>query len=99
MRWKHAMHLIRLLLAIRGVLLLAGVTVLREGFVPMHVEEHRERLLAVRRGEVPWEEVNAWRLRLHREFDAAVATTRLPKRPDYERANSYLLRVRRSMVS
>ena len=55
-RWKHAMHLIRLLLS--------GVTVLREGFVPMHVQEHREHLLAVRRGEAPWEEVNAWRLRL-----------------------------------
>ena len=90
-RWKHAMHLIRLLLS--------GVTVLREGFVPMHVEEHRERLLAVRRGEVLWEEVNAWRLRLHREFDAAFATTGLPERPDYERANAYLLRVRRSMVA
>jgi uncharacterized protein len=90
-RWKHAMHLIRLLLS--------GVTVLREGFVPMHVEEHRERLLAVRRGEVPWEEVDAWRLHLHRAFDAAFATTRLPERPDYERANAYLLRVRRSMVS
>jgi uncharacterized protein len=90
-RWKHAMHLIRLLLS--------GVTVLREGFVPMDVEEHRERLLAVRRGEVPWEEVNAWRLRLHREVDAAFATTGLPERPDYEQANAYLLRVRRSMVS
>ena len=90
-RWKHAMHLIRLLLS--------GVTVLREGFVPMDMEEHRERLLAVRRGEVPWEEVDAWRRRLHRAFDAAFATTGLPERPDYERANAYLLRVRRSMVS
>ena len=45
------------------------------------------------------EEVDAWRLRLHREFDAAFATTGLPERPDYERANAYLLRVRRSMVS
>jgi hypothetical protein len=79
-------------------LLLSGMTALREGFVPMHVEEHRERLLAVRRGEVPWEEANAWRLHLHRAPDAAFATTRLPERPDYERANAYLLRVRRSMV-
>ena len=53
-KWKHAMHLIRLLLS--------GVTVLREGLVPVRVEEHRERLLAVRRGEVPWEEVNAWQI-------------------------------------
>jgi hypothetical protein len=38
-------------------------------------------------------------MRLHRDFDAAFATTRLPERPDYERANAYLLRVRRSVVS
>ena len=90
-KWKHAMHLIRLLLS--------GVTVLREGLVPVRVEEHRERLLAVRRGEVPWEEVNAWRLRLHEEFAAAFAATRLPERPDWQQANAFLLKARRSMVS
>ena len=53
-KWKHVMHLIRLLLS--------GIGVLRDGFVPVRVEEHRERLLAIRRGEVPWEEVEDWRL-------------------------------------
>ena len=48
-KWKHAMHLIRLLLS--------GITVLREGVVPVRVDEHRDRLLAIRRGEMPWEEV------------------------------------------
>ena len=90
LKWKHAMHLIRLLLS--------GVTVLREGFVPLQVGPHRERLLAIRRGEVPWEEVNAWRLSLHGAFDAALAATRLPERPDYERANAFLIEARRSMV-
>lgn len=90
LRWKHAMHLIRLLLS--------GVTVLREGFVPVRVEDNRERLLAVRRGEVPWEEVNAWRLQLHGAFATAFATTRLPDRPDWERANAFLINARRSMV-
>ena len=89
-KWKHAMHLIRLLLS--------GVTVLREGFVPLCVEEHRERLLAIRRGAVPWEAVNAWRLELHREMDAALATTKLPDQPDYTKANDLLVRARRSMV-
>lgn len=87
---KHAMHLIRLLLS--------GVTVLREGFVPVQVDQYRDRLLAIRRGEMPWEEVNAWRLDLHREFDAAFETTRLPEQPDYGRVNSFLVRARRSMV-
>lgn len=86
-KWKHVMHLIRLLLS--------GVGVLRDGFVPVAVGEHRERLLAIRRGEAPWDEVEDWRLRLHREFDAAFETTKLPERPDYERANAFLLRARR----
>ncbi len=89
-KWKHAMHLLRLLLS--------GVTVLREGYVPMRMDAHRERLLAIRRGEVSWEEVNAWRLSLHKELDAAFAGTRLPERPDYERANAFLIKARRSMV-
>lgn len=90
LKWKHAMHLIRLLLA--------GVRVLTEGVVPVRVEEHRERLLAIRRGEVPWEEVNAWRLDLHQRFDRAYETTRLPDRPDYRWANDFLVRARRSAV-
>jgi hypothetical protein len=89
-RWKHAMHLVRLLLS--------GITVLREGFVPIEVAEHRERLLAVRRGELDWREVNEWRLSLHGEFDRAFAATPLPERPDYDRANRFLLAARRSMV-
>jgi predicted nucleotidyltransferase len=90
-KWKHAMHLIRLLIA--------GVTALRDGHVPVDVGEHRERLLTIKRGELPWEEVNAWRLALHAEFDRAVESTALPDRPDYEKANAFLVRARRSMVS
>jgi uncharacterized protein len=87
-RWKHAMHLIRLQLA--------GITALSEGRVPVRVEdEHRERLLAIKRGEVPWEKVEAWRLELHERFDRAFAATALPDRPDYRWANDYLIRARR----
>ena len=89
-KWKHVMHLIRLLLA--------GVTVLREGTVPVHVGEHRAKLLAIKQGEVPFEEVESWRLELHRQFDAAAESTKLPERPDYERANAFLIRARRSVV-
>jgi predicted nucleotidyltransferase len=89
-KWKHAMHLIRLLLS--------GVTVLREGFVPLNVEQHREKLLAIRRGEIPWEEVNVWRLELHKGFEDAYATTSLPEAPDYERVNDFLVRARKSMA-
>lgn len=89
-RWKHAMHLIRLLLS--------GVTALREGFVPVRVGEHRDMLLTVRRGEMEWDDVDAWRLQLHREFDEAFANTQLPERPDYEWANAFLIRARKSAL-
>lgn len=89
-KWKHAMHLIRLLLS--------GITVLKEGFVPVSVGEYRQQLFAIRCGEVPWEEVNQWRLSLHQQFDRAFADTQLPERPDYEKANDFLIQARRSMV-
>ena len=57
-KWKHAMHLVRLLLA--------GVTILEEGTVPVAVGEHRGRLLDIRHGRADWEDVNDWRLELHR---------------------------------
>ena len=89
-KWKHPMHLIRLLIA--------GIRTLREGAVPVAVEEYREELLAIRRGEMPWNEVDSWRLRLHEEFDRAYQETSLPERPDYDRANAFLIRARRTMV-
>jgi uncharacterized protein len=89
-RWKHAMHLIRLLLS--------GITILKEGLVPVRVEADRAELLAIRNQELDWEAVNAWRLRLHQEFDRAFANTHLPERPDYEQANAFLIRARQSQM-
>jgi hypothetical protein len=87
---KHVMHLIRLLLS--------GIHVLREGFVPVDVGQHRERLFAIKREEMPWGEVEAWRMELHRTFDRALAESCLPERPDYERANEFLVRARRAAI-
>jgi predicted nucleotidyltransferase len=89
-RWKHAMHLLRLLLT--------GAATLREGRVPVRVEAHRERLLVVKRGEMPWADVDTWRQELHRDFERALAETKLPERPDYEAANRFLLKARRTMA-
>ncbi len=89
-KWKHVMHLIRLLLS--------GIVVLREGYVPVRVDQHREQLLAIRRGEIPWLEVEQWRLSLHREFEAACEQTKLADRPDYERANAFLIKARQAAM-
>ena len=89
-KWKHVMHLIRLLIS--------GITALKEGHVPVRVEAYRDDLLAIRRGERKWEDIDQWRLELHKQFDAAAVVTQLPERPDYARANTYLLKARRHMA-
>ena len=89
-KWKHVMHLIRLLIS--------GISVLREGFVPVRVDDHREDLLTIKRGEMPWEETEKWRLSLHAEFDKALGETKLPERPNYEKANDFLIKARRAAV-
>ena len=86
-KWKHVMHLIRLLLS--------GVHVLREGFVAVRVDDNRERLLAIKSGNIEWSEVNSWRLELQQDFNLAFEQTTLPDRPDYERANQLLIKARR----
>jgi hypothetical protein len=90
-KWKHAMHLMRLLLS--------GISALREGELRVRLDEERDALLTIKRGERPWPDVNAWRLRLHKEFDEAFASTQLPERPDYAWANEFLLKARKEAVS
>jgi predicted nucleotidyltransferase len=89
-KWKHAMHLLRLLLT--------GAATLREGRVPVRVEVHRDRLLAVKCGETPWAEVDAWRKELHHDFERALSEAKLPERPDYEAANRFLIKARQEMA-
>lgn len=90
-KWKHAMHLLRLLLT--------GAATLLTGNVPVHLEAHRDRLMTVKRGEVSWYDVNDWRKELHRDFERALAETKLPERPDYERVNGFLIKARREMAN
>lgn len=89
-KWKHAMHLLRLLLA--------GIETLRTGVVPVLVTEHRERLLAIRDEQMPWDEVEVWRKELHAGFEREFERTEVPERPDYERVNGILVRARNTMA-
>ncbi len=90
-KWKHVMHLIRLLLT--------GITVLEKGIVPVRVEAYREQLLAIRKGEIAWVDINRWREELHTRLDKAFVETTLPARPDYDRVEAFLLKARRTMVN
>lgn len=87
-RWKHAMHLLRLLMSSRDLL--------RSGSLTIDVGEQREPLLAVKRGEMPWGEVERWMSRLATEADEAAARSPLPSGPDHARVEDFLVRVRRA---
>ncbi|MEU9037935.1 nucleotidyltransferase domain-containing protein [Streptomyces sp. NPDC048352] len=90
-RWKHAMHLLRLLASCRDLL--------RTGRLTIDAGPDRERLLAVRRGELSWEEVDAWMTRLTAEADAALSSTPLPAEPDRARVTDFLHRTRRASAT
>jgi hypothetical protein len=83
---KQAMHMIRLLLA--------GAHVLRTGEVLVDVGHLRDRLLAVRRGELPWDTVAAWAADLLAELADAAAATHLPEQPDRDAVDRLLTAVR-----
>ncbi len=87
---KHAMHLIRLLHS--------GIHALRAGDIRVDVGEHRDELMAIRRGQVPFEAVEARALDLDGAFRAAFAATTLPEKPDAARADRFLIAARRRRV-
>jgi predicted nucleotidyltransferase len=83
---KQAMHMIRLLHA--------GAHVLRTGQVLVDVTPLRDRLLAVRHGQMPWEQVTAWAAELLADLATAAAETRLPEQPDRDTVDAFLVAVR-----
>ncbi|MFD5007950.1 DNA polymerase beta superfamily protein [Streptomyces mutabilis] len=87
-RWKHAMHLLRLLASARDLL--------RTGTLTVDVGDRRDSLLAVKRGEVPWPEVEARMTRLAEEAERAAPGSPLPAEPDRRRVEDFLVRVRRA---
>lgn len=87
-RWKHAMHLLRLLISCRDLL--------RTGELTIDVGDHREPLLAVKRGELSWPEVESWMNRLAAAADEAAPRSPLPAGPDRPRIEDFLFRTRRA---
>ncbi|MFJ5294180.1 DNA polymerase beta superfamily protein [Streptomyces sp. NPDC088348] len=86
-RWKHAMHLLRLMASCRDLL--------RTGELVIDVGDAREPLLAVKRGEVAWPEIERRMSRVADEAEEAAARTPLPPEPDTARVGDFLFRVRR----
>ena len=76
-------------------LLISGASVLENGLVTVDVGPDRERLLAIKRGEIDFAECDVWRKELQTRFTTAFENTKLPERPDYEKANALLIKARR----
>ncbi|WP_233526289.1 nucleotidyltransferase domain-containing protein [Actinomadura spongiicola] len=89
-RWKHVMHMLRLLVS--------GLHLVRHGEPRVDVGGLRDRLLAVRRGDVGWDEIEAWRAELTADLDAAVAHSPLPPEPDRAAVEDLLISIRRRSV-
>jgi len=90
-KWKHAMHLIRLLIC--------GTEILKSHHVAVDVGQHRQMLLEIRRGEIKWSQLDDLRKSFQKEFDRAFSSTTLPERPDYARANELLIQARIEAIS
>jgi predicted nucleotidyltransferase len=90
-RWKHVMHMLRLLES--------GVHLVRHGEPRVDVGGLRDRLLAVRRGEVAWDEIEAWRAALTADLDEAMTRSPLPPEPGRAAVEELLISVRRRSVT
>ncbi|MBC6451103.1 nucleotidyltransferase domain-containing protein [Actinokineospora sp. HBU206404] len=84
-KWKQVMHALRLLMVCR--------TLLATGELRIDMRADRDKLLAVRSGEVPLTECLAWADRLR--TDIAAAPRAVPAEPDTRRVENWLVSVRR----
>ncbi|MEW9533196.1 nucleotidyltransferase domain-containing protein [Microbispora sp. NPDC049125] len=88
---KMAMHVIRLLLS--------ALHLARHGEPMVPVGAHRDSLLAVRRGEMPWPRVRRWREELAAELaERRAGGGALPDEPDRAAVEELLVSVRRSAL-
>ena len=75
------------------------MNVLEKEDVTVDVGPDRDRLMAIKRGEVSFEDADAWRIELQKKLTTAFDNTDLPERPNYERANELLIKARRLAMS
>jgi hypothetical protein len=88
---KPVLHLIRLMIT--------GIRILEEGRVDPDMTEYRDRLLAIRFGQMSIEEAFAWHHALEVQFARAAEQTKLPEFPDTDQANRILLDIRRNHLN
>jgi uncharacterized protein len=90
-RWRQVAEVIRLLIGAEHLL--------RTGELTLDVTQHREQLLAVAAGELPWVETQAWVESLRDRSAEAVLRSPLPPLPNEPAVRSWLRSVRRRSLS
>ena len=85
-KFKHAMHLIRLLHS--------GTQTLKTGEIMIDVSDFRGELLRIRNGHYSFEEVEAMAKDLEQTFAEAFERTKLPEQPDLAQVNRFLIKAR-----
>ncbi|AHH94238.1 nucleotidyltransferase domain-containing protein [Kutzneria viridogrisea] len=86
-RWKQVMHVLRMLTMCERLL--------STGELVLAVGAHREQLLAVKEGDVPWKDVLSWVEDLRDRTASAVLRSPLPVVPDAGAVERWLISVRR----
>jgi hypothetical protein len=90
--WRHAMHLIRLLHV--------GIGLVGHGTLDVRVPAgRRATLLAIKQGEIEWEEIVRMRRQLTADFEDALAGTPLPEEPDVSAVESFLIDLRLAVAA
>jgi len=86
--WKHASHLIRVLVS--------GTHALQMGEILVDFSDHpmKNRLLDIKRGNVTLSQVFSDKDAWVEQFNEAFKHTDVPDGPDFEWADSYLVRTR-----
>jgi predicted nucleotidyltransferase len=90
--WKHAMHLLRVLMA--------GISAFETGQIMVEIPTEQERnfLRAVRAGEVNMFTFDNYKEMLLNRFDSVSQSGSLPPEPDYDKINEFLLDARYSAL-
>jgi hypothetical protein len=90
-RWRQLAEVIRVLAI--------GESLVRTGNLTTDLSAHRDELLAVRAGELPWPEVRRWVESLRNRTAEAVIRSPLPAVPNTAAVQHWLVSVRRRRLS
>lgn len=88
---KPAMHLIRVMIT--------GIRLLKNGYVDTNMHLWRSELMAIRNGNMSFEEVLEWYKQLETQFEFWKHRSTAPDEPNHKKANEILLEIRKNNLN